>query len=418
MTTKLPALLRRILLAAALLPALASICRAQTSAEVVFTAPDYVATRNINGAVTQVYRGADYYAAVNAAINSLTPNRTVKERVTVRAGGSSGNTPDGVIKAINLRSHTIIDFQNNTIFVNPVSALDAQGNPVDDAYRFGVGIRADRADNIEILNVRVTGWPRYGFWITGCNNVRLAGVNMAFSIDASRGVTINGIGIRADNTTRSATAYATGFRHEGTSTFTGMTGNHGNNHGFETASLEGAVIGNISSTDVGSCSLLLNRTRATTVGVVTGVRCDTTGSYAAFRCANDAGPDVVVEKVISRDSGRGFFTPTNCFDITVRSVDLRTSVSQGILLQTGGGATVGTIGVASYVMDGRAEGIRTDDNHTGSTFNQIALRRNAGGGIWETDGAGANAYVNVDARNGVGVNTRLGPGSTFTGGFR
>ena len=69
-------------------------------------------------------------------------------------------------------------------------------------------------------------------------------------------------------------------------------------------------------------------------------------------------------------------------------------------------------------MDGRAEGIRNDDAHTGSTFNQLALRRNAGGGIWETDGAGSNAYVNVDARNGVGTNTRLGPGSTFTGGFR
>ncbi len=389
-----------------------ALAAAQTTSEVVFN------TRNINGSLTQVYRGAEFYAAVNAAINSLTPNRTVKERVTVRTGGASGNTANGVIKAINMRSHTIIDFQNNTILVNPVSSLDAQGNPVDDAYRFGVGIRADRADNIEILNVRVSGWPRYGFWITGCNNVRLSGVNMAFSIDASRGVTINGLGIRADNNTRSTTAYATGFRHEGTSTFTGMTGNHGNNHGFETNLLDGAVIGNVFSTDVGSCSLLLNRTRNTTVGTVTGVRCDTTGSYAAFRCANDAGPDVMVQKVISRDCGRGFFTPTHCFDINVGVVDLRTSVSQGILLQTGGSATVGTLGVASYILDGRAEGIRTDDAHSGSTFNQIALRRNAGGGIWETDGAGANAYVNVDARNGVGTNVRLGTGSTFTGGFR
>ncbi len=406
----LPIPLRRAFALALLVPAFASSALAVTSAEVTFVSPNYVATKNVNGTVTQVYSGTEYYSAINAAINGLTANRTAKERVTVRAGGSSG-APDGTnIKAINLRSNTIIDFQNNTINVNPVGS--------GDTYRYTVGIKADRADNIEIRNVRVTGWPRYGFWITGCNNVTLSGVNMAFSIDASNGVTINGIGIRADNNTRSTTAYATGFRHEGTSTFTGMTGNHGNNHGFETNLLDGAQIGNVSSTDVGSCSLLLNKTKNTDVGIVTGVRCDPTGSYAAFRCANDAGPGVVTTKVISRDCGRGFFTPTNSVDITVLSVDLRTSVSQGILLQTGGSATIGTAGVASYIMDGEAEGIRTDDAHSGSTFNQIALRRNAGGGIWETDGAGSNAYVNVDARNGVGTNVRLGPGSTFTGGYR
>jgi hypothetical protein len=173
----------------------------------------------------------------------------------------------------------------------------------------------------------------------------------------------------------------------------------------------------VTSTDVGSSSFLLNKTKNSSVGVVTGVRCDTTGSYAAFRCANDAGPNVIAQKVISRGSGRGFFTPTNCFDINVGVVDLRTSVSQGILLQTGGNATVGTIGVASYILDGLAEGIRTDDAHTGSTFNQIALRRNSGGGIIETDGADYNRYINVDARNG-GTNTSLGPNSTFTGGYR
>lgn len=400
----------RALALALLIPVLASAALAVTSSEVTFVSPNFIATKNVNGTVTQLYSGTEYYSAVNAAINGLTPNRTAKERVTVRVGGSSGAPTGTTIKAINLRSNTIIDFQNNTINVNPVGP--------GDTYRYSVGIKADRADNIEIRNVRVTGWPRYGFWITGCNNVTLSGVNMAFAIDASNGVTINGIGIRADNNTRSTTAYATGFRHEGTSTFTGMTGNHGNNHGFETNLLDGAQVGNIRSDDVGSCSLLLNKSKNTTVGIVTGVRCDPTGSYAAFRCANDAGPNVFVQQVISRDCGRGFFTPTNCFDINVGVVDLRASVSQGILLQTGGSATVGTIGVASYILDGQAEGIRTDDNHTGSTFNQIALRRNAGGGIWETDGAGGNAYVSVDARNGVGTNVILGPGSTFTGGYR
>jgi hypothetical protein len=74
-------------------------------------------------------------------------------------------------------------------------------------------------------------------------------------------------------------------------------------------------------------------------------------------------------------------------------------------------------GVTINGMGSRADNIRTDDAHTGSTFNEIALRRNSGGGIIETDGADYNRYINVDARNG-GTNTSLGPNSTFTGGYR
>ncbi len=409
----LPTPLRKALALALLVPALVSSALAQTSAEVTFVSPNYIATKNVNGVVTQVYSGTDYGDAVNAAINNLTPNRTTKERVTVRAGGNSGNAgPNANLRAepaITMKSYTIVDFQNNTLFVNPAGVN----------YTYKIGIKADRVNNIEIRNLRVTGWPYNGILVTGCDNVTISGVNMAFSLPAGVSGAKNGIGLRVDDATRGTTAYATGFRHEGTSSFSGNKGNHGDNHGFETASLDGAVFGNINATDSDGCALLLNTTRNATVGIVTGVRADQTfGSYAAFRCANSAGPNVNVTKVISRDSGRGFFTPTNCTDISVGSVDIRTSVSQGILLQTGGSATVGTIGVASYVMDGRQEGIRLDDSHTGSTFRQIALRGNNGGGIWESDGAGFSSYVNVDARNGEGTNTRLSSTSTFTGGFR
>lgn len=395
-------------LAASLLAASPAI--AVTSAEVTFVSPNYIATKKVNGiAVAQVYRGIDYPDAVNAAINNLTPNRTAKETVEVLAGGNSGNASQPYDSAIVLKPYTVLDFNNNTLHVNPVGSN----------YFYKVGIRADRTNHVEIRNVRITGWPIYGIWVRSSDNVTLSGVNMAFSINPALGVHRNGLGIRADDSARTPKPYLRGFRHEGTSTFSGTKGAHGANHGIETDYLDWAVFGNVTGTDIDGCALLLQHTRNTRVGVVTGVRADKTfGSYAAFRCANSAGPNIVVEKVISRESGRGFFTTTDSEGITVRSVDLRESVSEGILLQTGSSANVGTIGVASYIMDGGAEGIRTDLFHTGSTFNQIALRRNADGGIWETNGAGGNAYVNVDARNGVGVNTRLGPGSTFTGGFR
>lgn len=388
-----------------LIAPLAETSSAVSSGEVTLSGTTYTAKRTRDGVITTVYTGSDYFSAVNAAINNLTTGRTAKERVTIRSGGSSGSTPAGVKKSIHMKPYTIVDFQNQAINCNG-------GNDI-------IAIRADRSDNIEIRNVRVTGNPGMGFYIQSCNNTTLSGVNMAFS-----GST-NGMGIRADNYTRyryDYTKYMTGFRTEGTMTFSGMTGNQGNNHGLETANIEG-VIGNVTSTDVGSAGVLLNRSRNTTVGTVTGIRCDEGGSYAAFRAANQGGPNMRVAAVISRDCGRGVFTTTDSVGLDVDRVDLQRS-SQGILLQTGYGSSIGTAGVSSVIFD-CPEAIRIDDGHTDSTFTQITLRDDLSPGtrrgIWETDGSGNNDYINCDARNnGTGnpLNVVVGAGSTFTGGYR
>jgi len=352
---------------------------------------------------TIVYKGSSYYAAVNAAINGLTPNRTYKERVNVLSSGSSGSNPNpSSLWAIRMRPNTIIDFKNTTLTCNGGSSV--------------VGVIADRCDNIEIRNVKVVGNPRYGFLIQSCHDAHLSGINMAFSGSE------NGIGIRADNYTRYRDQYAyymRGFRLEGRNTFTGMSLY---NHGVETANLENGYIGQVESTDIGGCSVLLNRSRNFRVDSVIGRRCSVSSGYAAFRMANDCGPSISVGEVIARNCGRGLFTTTYSYGLSVDKVDLFDSVLQGILLQTGWNTRIGKSGVTSRIYYSREEGLRADDSQTSTTFYDIILRGNGWGrtgrGIWETDRAGGNRYVNCNAVNdgyGNDLNVTLGPGSTFSG---
>jgi hypothetical protein len=391
-------------LLAAVLPGTAF---ALTSAEVTrpsSTGP-YVVKKTVNGVTTTVGNISDYFTAVNTAIGALDPNRTTKEWVYVRAGGDSGSVPEGTIKWINVYGKpTGLDFFNNTVNCTGTRTTIR-------------GVRFDRAPNSELKNVIVRGTFGIGVYIQSCNNFRMSGVRTV-------GTGVNGIGARIDNFSAyrdDFTKYMTGFYSAGLYTSTGLAGNSGNNHGMETANIEGRI-DDVDSRNVGSCSLLLNRSRNITVSDVIGINCDKGGSYAAFRAANQggAGGPMTVATVTSRDCGRGIFTTTASSNLRVDYFTIHRS-GQGILLQTGRDATLGNTTTRSEVLD-CPEAIRIDDAHTSSTFTNITLRAaNLSGtkrGIYETDGSGGNAYVNVDARvnaAGSALNVVLGSGSTFSG---
>lgn len=114
--------------------------------EVTGSTGAYVA--KVNG-VTK-YTGADYIAAIQAAINNLTASRDVKEWVTVRVSGTSGAS-GGALKYVYMASYTGLDFASNTFNANSGDALI-------------IPIWADRKTNIEVKNLKMTGKPRYGIW--------------------------------------------------------------------------------------------------------------------------------------------------------------------------------------------------------------------------------------------------------------
>jgi hypothetical protein len=266
-----------------------------------------VFTATVNNVVR--YSGADYMAAIQAAINGLTPGRTTKEWVKVFASGNSGNSPQDQIKFIRIPSHTGVDFTGRTFTSNSI-------------YPYMVPIYSDRTTNIEVTNLSIVGDPRYGIWFRGCNGMKLSNIHMGLQAPVD-GL---GLGIRVDNSTGPTSDL----------TISGSIRITGGDNSIETAGVDGFSIGDVLSRNNAACGILLNTSKNGTVGIVTGFNNSTTGSvlgYATFRCANNNGPNVVVEKVVSRGSGRGVFSVTGSNGCTIKAVDIADTYAQGILLQ-------------------------------------------------------------------------------------
>ncbi len=253
-----------------------------------------------NGGTT-VYTGTDMFAAVNAGIASLPAGRTSKGTVNIKNSGDSGSS-GGAIKAINMQSYTILNFNGCTV----------NGNSGDDLI---VPVQADRKTNIEVRNIVITGRVRYGIWFKGCTDMIISGC------------TINqtaGLGIRVDN----STAATRNLTINGTININGSK-----THCIETYGLDGFSIGNVTVNNSTGCGLILNQSRNGTVGTVTGTGNNPGGGYATFRVANSNGPNVTCARVYSRNSGRGFFSVSGSNGTTVNTVDIANNTSHGIFLE-------------------------------------------------------------------------------------
>ncbi|HEX8330144.1 MAG TPA: right-handed parallel beta-helix repeat-containing protein [Hymenobacter sp.] len=286
-------------------------------------------TAKVNG-VTR-YTGPDMITAIQTAANNLTAGRTTKETVNIRNSGDTG--PDaGVIKAVNIPSYTILNFNGTTMNVND------SGEPLI------VPIQGERRTDIEIRNLRVTGNPRYGIWLKSCTNMVLSQITMNFS---------NGgrLGIRVDD---SKGDWSRNLNLDNANV-TGTTDN-----AVETYGVDGFTIGTVTTNSTGACGLLLNKSKNGTVGTVNATRANYGGGYAAFRVANSCGPNITVNRVTARECGRGFFSVSGSNGVTVNYVDIIGSSSHGILIEDSQSINVkdGTISNCG------AEGVRITSRST------------------------------------------------------
>lgn len=290
-----------------------------SASAVVYNAGDGYVAEN-DGSV--VYRGGDIIAAIQSAVDSLTPGRTSKEKVRVDASGYTG--PAGNIRAVDLPSYTILDVPGS-IDVND------SGEPLV------IPVRAQNAESIEIPRLNVTGNPRYGMWIQSCTDVTIGSVHMdltaglAVRIDANQGSRTRNVSLDYANITGSSA------------------------HAVETYSVDHIDIGTVETVDTGGCGLLLNNTSDATVEYVNAVRADQGGGYAGFRCANDCGPNITVNRVDAVDCGRGVFTVSNSYGITIRNVYLE-GCGSGVLFQD----TRNTTMDGGTITNNSGEGVRID----------------------------------------------------------
>ncbi|WP_121741494.1 right-handed parallel beta-helix repeat-containing protein [Natronorubrum halophilum] len=325
-----------------------------------------------------VYEGSDYIDAIQAAVDSLTAGRTSKEKVLIKNSGSVGpHSWDGDVKAVDLPSYTVID-HSGTIFVE------------DSGDDLIVPFRARSVESIEIQNVTIEGNPRYGIWIQSCSDVQLGDINM--SLWDTEDV---GIGIRIDDSDGGRSqnvsldyAYVEGSQH----------------HAVETYGVDDVSIGTVETVDTGGCGLLLNDTAYATVDRVDATRADQGGGYAGFRCANDAGPEIVVNRVDAVDCGRGIFTVSGSEGIEIYNVFL--DGNGGNLVQDTrylliDGGTVTNTGSSGIRIDSRDSG---DHPHTTNvTVRNLDITDNAEYGVYETGpDTGDNAIVHNHLCNNAG----------------
>lgn len=246
-----------------------------------------------------VYQGNRFFDAVNAAANNMEAGI-----INIRNSGDSG--PDGGnIYAIRPRANQTLNFHGHRITANGGDLV--------------VPIYCDRRSNITIRNVHITGNPRYGIWFRGCSDVTLENITMNLSKD-----TPIGLGIRVD----ASTGPARNLTIAGNIDINGAKG-----HGIETYGVEGFSIGDVTVSNNGGSGLLLNNSRDGTVGDVIGYYNNLGGGYATFRVANNNGPNIRVNSVYSRNSGRGFFSVSGSHDTVINHVDIANSSSHGIFLE-------------------------------------------------------------------------------------
>jgi len=246
-----------------------------------------------------VYTGNRMFDAVNAAINGMGPGT-----IHIRNSGDSG--PDGgKVYGIRPKEGQTLDFHGHTVNANGGELV--------------VPVLCEKRNHVTVKNLHVTGTPRYGVWFWGCSNVTLTNITM--KVGKAKAV---GLGIRVDD----SSGPARNLVIDGNINIDGTADN-----AIETYGVDGFKIGNVTTTNTGACGLLLNNSRNGTVGKVTGRNNNKGGGYATFRVANKNGPNVKVESVYSRDSGRGFFSVSGSHGTTIDFVDIANTTSQGIFLE-------------------------------------------------------------------------------------
>lgn len=289
----------------------------------------------------RVYGGGDLHAAVQAALDSLTPGRTTKESVLVQGSGTIAAS-----SRISVPSFTVL---------NVCGTLDVTGSGSGDMAPIYARGRTD----IEIPNVTITGTPVYGMFFRDVENLRLGHVELRVS---------RGLGVRIDNHGRSNRAdkvrniqidyvYA-----EGTSS-----------HAVETYGVDELRVGTVVARDVGECGLLLNDTTNADVGTVDAIDAGTGTGYAAFRIANRAGriggdhpTNIHVGEVKARGGGRGIFCVSESGGLVIDRIDLEDTGRDSILLENCHNVTIaaesGTVtGGGDIRLAARAEFANSSD---------------------------------------------------------
>ncbi|MBO6243273.1 MAG: leucine-rich repeat domain-containing protein, partial [Clostridia bacterium] len=264
---------------------------------------------------------------LNAAFGFLTSDRTVKEKIAVITSGSTGsaklNQNSKVNRnnrlynsvAINPPSYTILDFQNNYIYIDSSESFVSSST----TYNIGTLFDIERGKTqITISNVTLIGNTSYGAFLAQASFILFKN----FHIQIAKGEHSSCyIGIRAQSQAN-AIANVDHWRWSHDLFFDDCTFNGVTDHGIETFNAFNIYAKTIKSTDLGGCGILLNCSYNAWINEVIAIRCCPQATYAAVRFANDAGPNINIHYVYGEACGNGVFLVSSSNCITIDKINL------------------------------------------------------------------------------------------------
>lgn len=253
----------------------------------------YTATRGSSN----VYQGADYRAAVQAAVDSIGSG----QRVSVIASGSIGAS---------------------TITISSGKTFEGCGT-INTVFRSGRGaIESTNTNNVNIPYLTMTGNPYFGLRFSGTRGLRLGRITMNLS---------GGLGIRFDRD--AAENFDTAMDV--------ITVSGAGSHAVEVWNINGLTINSVIARNVGECGLLIQNSQNVRVGLVDGNNVAAGNGYATLRFANNNGQrddgsygtNVQVDRVVSRGGGRGIFCVSQSGGAVIGNVDLQGNGNNAILIE-------------------------------------------------------------------------------------
>ena len=264
---------------------------------------------------------------VNTAFNLLTSNRTTKEKIVIITSGSTGPSTVNKNSKVNEKnrlsnsvsilptSYTILDFQENIIYINYSETFSTSSFTynIEALFEMERGIKY-----VTICNVNIIGKSTYGAFMAQSSFILFKN----FHVKGAKGeYRSTGIGIRAQSqATAIANVELSRWSHD--IYFDNCTFDCVDEHGIETFNAYNIYANTIKCTDLGGCGILLNCTYNAWIGEVIAKRCCANATYAATRFANDVGPNINIHYIYGEACGRGVFLVSSSNDIRVDKVKL------------------------------------------------------------------------------------------------
>ncbi|UHQ98497.1 right-handed parallel beta-helix repeat-containing protein (plasmid) [Natrinema zhouii] len=366
-------------------------------------------TYHADNADGNVASGEDYFGVIQAAVDSLSDDRTMKERVLVTASGTVG--PVDELTQIVLPSYTVLDVPA-TIRVR------------DEGESLVNVIRGFDEEEIEIPRITIEGNPRFGVLLQNCNNVTIGDAELKFSHlddlepyedypgtppshdpDSSRSEVLADPGyVGAINEGIRISGRSRPEKSEDIAINSVYVENSGH-HAVETYETTRVQINEVIARDLGGAGVLLNATSDATINSIIGS--NPGGGYPTFRLANE-NENISVSNVVARGGVRGIAIITDARNVTIGEVNIVGCDWEGIQLTDAKNVTIS--GGLIRNIDGPGVAIWPHLNepvNEGITLSNLRIvddrpadERQQTWAIHEEDNVQNNRFINNDVRSG------------------